>query len=173
MSDDTTTTILAAIADEPKTVTEIVEETGLGETTVRKAVKDLEDAGRLEEAGKNGRAATYRAVGNEPEKETEEPAPQPSTESLQELLPGGKSPAKKKEAREKGPDKREVAASRDRMLLETIKASGDGLTRVQLAEKADVKESLVYMSLWRLHKAGDVEKVPTGTRTPVWKAASA
>lgn len=49
-------------------------------------------------------------------------------------------------------------------------ALGEGpLTKDQLVEKLSLKPELVYLSLWRLRKTGQVEKVSTDGSRHLWK----
>lgn len=147
MSDDTTNVILEAARGEPKTVAQLVEVTGLGETTIRNTTKELEEAGRLEKLSANGRAVAFGVPATDTSEETQDT---PKAE------PGEMN-------------RREAAAARDEQIFKAV-AEEDGITRRDLAEKVDIKDSLVSMTLWRLCKAERVEKVRNGTRSPVWQA---
>jgi predicted transcriptional regulator len=55
---------------------------------------------------------------------------------------------------------------RDERVLELIKK--DGASVAQIAEKLGVSTGIAYLSVWRLRKAGVVQKQVTGSRTPIW-----
>lgn len=60
---------------------------------------------------------------------------------------------------------------RDEQILGLIAAAGaDGISKADLAEKADTTERLTYESLWRLREQGKVSRSGS-TRSAVWVAA--
>lgn len=144
---DTRQLVLDAIGTQELTVAEIAEATGRGETTVREAVKALVDDGTLV-ARKNGRALSYaRPVEASPPDDGHD----------------GRSRT----------NRVAVAQERDRRVLEAIRQAGDDGARVgDLAASLELDRGLTYLSVWRMHKAGVVRKVATGSRSPSWVAVS-
>lgn len=141
--------IIKRINHDPITVKELSDASGVGETAVREQLKRLEEEGVIEQAEPNGRSKTFRLISQKPQEDTEtEPQATRSGD---------------------GRGRSEVARARDEHVLATLAAS-DGMTRHELTEASGVGD-LTYMSLWRLHKAGRVKKVQSGTRAPIWKVA--
>lgn len=118
--------------------------TGLGETTVRKALAELQERGFVARNGARGRAWVYRAVRKHDQHEEEQPMPDPET------------------------NQRVDAVNRDADVLQALPATVD-----ELAAKLKIKRSLAYVSVWRLARRGAVVKRATGSRTPVWEVAPA
>lgn len=135
--------IKTALTNGSKTTAELVAATGKSETTVRKAVKALVEAGAVVKEGKAFAIAL-----------------------TSEITENG---AKRGRGRPKDP----FVAVRDERVLEEVKAAGaEGVTVAVVAEKLELKASIVYLSVWRLRKSAKVKKVLNGTRQPSWAAAS-
>lgn len=145
-----------------QSVKNLVMLTEKSETTVRKAVKELEAEGFIEVAFVSHRVPFYRAA--------DKNAPEPPK--------GGDNMATKTKAKAATPERRgpgrpkdpEVQA-RDEKALKLIVAKPDGLSVGDLAEKLGVSKSLAYISVWRLRTAGTIVKAASGTRTPTWRKA--
>ena len=133
--------IKQALADGPKSVAEVAKATGKSESTVRKNLKALEEAGAVTKTGSKYGIADV-------------PAP---TE--------GESRGR---GRPKDPF---VQARDNRVLEAITASGETGLTTASLAEQLDITKNEAYISVWRLKHDGKVAKVLNGTRQPAYAAS--
>jgi predicted transcriptional regulator len=122
----------------PAKVAVIVRRTELGETTVRKMLKELVDGGeaiRLESG-----------LFHLPPQAAEKPA--------------------EPKVRQPGQKDKETQQRDDEVLL-VLQRNGQ-MSREEIAEKLNTTSSLAYLSLYRLRRDGLVKQIHIGTRTPDW-----
>lgn len=133
--------IKAELEKGAKTVAQLVEATGKSESTIRKTLKTLVEAGAITKTG------TEYAI-----------APTPDT------VEG--------EKRGRGRPKDPFVQARDEEVFDILKKAGDeGKTVAEIAEVLEVKNTVAYLSVWRLRKDERVKKVLNGTRQPSWAVA--
>jgi hypothetical protein len=65
--------------------------------------------------------------------------------------------------------RRKEAEERDAQVLAFLTDHPSGYHRKDLSEAMSLDYDLLYISLWRLNKAGTIGKYRDGTRSPVWK----
>lgn len=79
-------------------------------------------------------------------------------------------------------NKREAVAKRDALVLNIItkyaSQADQSISREKVMEKLIAKNhivsgSFVYLSIFRLHQAGEIERVHVGKRYPEWRIAAA
>lgn len=151
-------------------VKELVALTEKGETTVRKAVRELEAEGFIKFDSANGVKGRYVIV-NKNEPDTSEGGDNMTTATKDK--PAAKKAAAKAEAPKKGPGrpKDPEVQSRDAKALKLISAKAEGLSVAELAEALETTKEKAYISVWRLRVEGKIVKAPSGTRTPRWRKA--
>lgn len=133
--------IKAQLTGGGKTVAQLVEATGKSESSVRKTLKSLVEAGAVTKTG------TEYSIAATPD-----------------TVEG--------EKRGRGRPKDPFVTARDEQVFDLVKAAGkEGLTVAAIAEKIEVKDTVAYLSVWRLRQAKRVEKVLNGTRQPAWAVA--
>lgn len=162
MMNDTQTEIVEALraSDESMTVPALANEIHRGATTVRKALKELVASGDVTKIDEKGQAARYSveaAPSSNPTKRRKK-----EDQEIPEDLDGRARPNVATDTR------RNLASTRDEQVAAAIARAGDGISKAEIAEEIGVKESLVYVSLWRLAKQEKIEKKRVGTRTPIW-----
>lgn len=143
---DSTTEIsafLKKVKKEGATAKEVADHAKVNATTARRQLADLEAIG----------AVRRERVGN----------------STRWFAGGGSGP---QNGQSTAQGSRSLASERDVQVLEAI-AAGDGMSVADVAAKLDVTTGLAYGSVWRLQKAGSIEKARDGSRTPLWKKAAA
>jgi hypothetical protein len=143
-------TVFAALTDEPLLAAEIATRASLPVKEVRDLLAELAEAGKAYKIG-----SKYSAK------------PKPVKEP--------------KEGSVGDPKRHANAVIADNVILTAIAAAGaEGITKKELVEKNLLeKESLVYMSIWRLGSDPKVkaepfiEKETGGSRSPKWKITAA
>lgn len=73
--------------------------------------------------------------------------------------------------RRRGRPRSPETIERDTQVLAALREHGPQ-TREQLVERFDVKPSLVYLALWRLRRAGQVERTSDETARYVWRVVA-
>lgn len=73
--------------------------------------------------------------------------------------------------RRRGRPRSPETIERDAQVLTVLREQGPQ-TRDQLVERFQVKPSLVYLALWRLRRAGQVERTSDETARYVWRVVA-
>lgn len=148
-------------------VKDLVHLTEKSETTVRKAVKELEAGGFIAKAtdvdADRGKPGHYVAVTKYDITETPRGGDNMPTKTK---TPAEDAPVKRGAGRPKDP----AVQERDGRVLKVITDTG-GATVTDITAKLQEEKSLVYISIWRLRVAGAIVKTASGTRAPLWTAA--
>jgi hypothetical protein len=157
--------VLQAIknANEPLTVSTLVAETILSETTVRGAIKALLAEHKIQ-SSKIGQTSVFSLA---PEPVPAPPA-QPAVPDLPKGKKGKKAPTEKKPGPKPGA-RREAAAALDKRLHEWMIAHPDGMHGHDIADDMGVRYNLLYIAIWRLNRDKIIEKVRDGSRAPIWR----
>lgn len=153
------------------TISQLIVESSLGETTVRTAIKQLTTEGTVI-GTKNGTKTTYRvSPAQAPPAPVQPEVPEPPTSKTKA---NAKSAAKQRTPRrEPLPGaRREAAQARDAAVLAHITEHG-GFHRRDLADAMEVDYDLLYISLWRLERDNIIIKARDGSRSPVWRLRTA
>jgi hypothetical protein len=146
------------------TVAQLMAETLLSETTVRTAVKQLAADGKVY-GNKVGNKTTYRLVPDlAPPAPVQPVFPDPPT-GRKTAVPKAKNDNRVAKAGAR----RKEAEERDAQVLAFLTDHPSGYHRKDLSEAMSLDYDLLYISLWRLNKAGTIGKYRDGTRSPVWK----
>lgn len=164
--------IMIALKHGPLSVSRLVAQTGVSETTVRTHLKRLIDEGKITTV-KKGQTTEFKLAKAKPvvpETPVAPPLPTPPT--------GRKGAVKEKKPRPPRSDgemskRRRLAGERDEQVKAFLAAHPSGLNRKSLSGAMDVDYDLLYISLWRLERDGVVTKVRDGSRAPVWRLVSA
>jgi ketosteroid isomerase-like protein len=135
------------------TMDKIMAQVGKSETTVRKALKELDavksDHGEWTLPADPELVAVLEA-------------------SLEKAQAKRAAKAEAKPVAGEPKTDRNAARLRDENLVNHLLA-GQPMTKAQLAEATGETVSLTYVSIWRLQKAGRIEAVRDGSRTPAYK----
>jgi predicted Rossmann fold nucleotide-binding protein DprA/Smf involved in DNA uptake len=140
------------------TTAQLQEKLGKSETTVRRALKDLEIDGKVVKGADGWTLSSPESTEDVPEVETDPALVKALEESLK----------KAKAKRAPKPDLNE-ARQRDAKVLEVLKIGE--LSKTAIAEGIGETVSLTYVSIWRLQKAGLIVAVRDGSRTPKYRVA--
>lgn len=76
------------------------------------------------------------------------------------------------ETARRGRPRPQETIDRDAAVLAHVPADGTSVTRRQLAEATGMPENAVYLSLFRLHRDGEIERVREGG-SHTWKRITA
>lgn len=159
----TTTKVLETVRAEGTrgaAVKDVVKATGLGDTTVRKALDDLVRGGFLT---KDKPGATMLFFDVQKDDLEDEPT---KGEEVKNVTDTSTTP------QQRGRPRDPKAIERDEKVLGLIAKAGDeGIGIGDLAEKADCTTQLAYLSVYRLRKEGKITSARNGSRTPQYKLA--
>lgn len=133
------------------TIAGLVVEIEKSETTIRKAVNELERDGFIRKDGADGRSWRYVAVRK--------------NEDGEEVKDMAEKTEKKSGA---GRPRSTDVIDRDAKALEFIGTQADGATVEEVAKALGVERNSAYLSVWRLKKTGQVAKNTGGSRSPRW-----
>lgn len=139
------------------TVRDLVDKIEKSETSVRKAVKELEDGGFVRKNGADGRHWRYVAVRKNEGEEVNTMAAE-TTNTKAETTSAGR-----------GRPKDPAVQDRDAKVMALVEKSAEGVTVEEVAAALKIERNAAYLSIWRLRKAGQVNKTQTGSRTPRWR----
>lgn len=155
------------------TVKDIEEIVGVSETTARKLIKSATTNGQIAATSTRGE---YRSgLVNEPVEDVtdegtaanEQPA-EAKDDSTEDTR------GERGEKRRYNYQPKDARDERDDLVLDCIKANGPVARNdivSLIGDRGDYTEAQVYLSIWRLRKAGDIKRVSIGQTYPGWVKA--